>query len=168
MFTSGYGSAPADLELEVPSPAPVTSAPTQQKSGVEAGHILVIEDSTDVRELLAEALQDEGYRVTAVSDALKALVYLRWGSGRTQLPDLILLDLFLPDMDGWTFRRVLLEDPRLAAVPVLVLSGAEELEEHAERLSVAACLSKPVNFPELRTAIRRVLQADSDRTPKPD
>src|SRR5688572_27353229 len=87
----------------------------------DACDILLVEDDNDVREAIAEGLEDAGYQVFAAENGQEALDYL--GSA-PQLPSLILLDLMMPTMDGWQFHEQLSHHPRCAHIPVVVLSAA--------------------------------------------
>ncbi|HVR64777.1 MAG TPA: response regulator [Polyangia bacterium] len=86
-----------------------------------SSYILVVEDDKDLRETLSDALELEGYAAIAVEHGEAALRHLRSGVPH---PCLILLDLMMPVMDGWTFRKALLADPALAAIPVVVMTAA--------------------------------------------
>jgi CheY-like chemotaxis protein len=83
--------------------------------------VLVIEDECDIREALAEALSYEGYEVVMASNGREALRKL----GRGPLPDVILLDLVMPEMSGWEFRQAQVGDPALAGIPVVVVSASD-------------------------------------------
>jgi len=82
--------------------------------------IMVIDDDPDIRSALSEVLQEEGYRVRAVADGREALSSL----SAEELPDLILLDLMMPIVDGWTFRAEQMMNPKLASIPVIVVTAA--------------------------------------------
>jgi CheY-like chemotaxis protein len=82
--------------------------------------ILVIEDDRDIRECMADALEMEGYAVASAGNGREALDRLRRGLR----PDLILLDLLMPVMNGWEFRQVQLADPLLAGIPVVIVSAS--------------------------------------------
>ena len=82
--------------------------------------ILVVEDDPDVRRALTELLASEGYEVAATADGGEALQTLRGGLR----PAVILLDLMMPNCDGWDFRREQLEDPAFATVPVVLVTAA--------------------------------------------
>src|SRR5688572_13333187 len=84
--------------------------------------ILLVDDDNDIRETYGEVLVDEGYQVVLARDGLEALEYLE---GTATLPDLILLDLMMPRMDGNQFRGRQLETPRLADIPVVVISASQ-------------------------------------------
>jgi len=83
-------------------------------------HILVVEDDKDLRESLCEALELEGYASFGVENGQAALKYLETGAR----PCVILLDLMMPVMDGWTFRREMMKDESLATIPVIVMTAA--------------------------------------------
>jgi CheY-like chemotaxis protein len=116
-----------------------------------AGHrpILIVEDDADLREMMAQLLTLEGYRAEAVSNGRDALEYL----SRGPRPDLILLDLMMPVMDGWEFRRRQREDPALAALPVVVLSALDQAR--ALDLGGTAFLKKPLDFDRLLELVRQ-------------
>jgi CheY-like chemotaxis protein len=113
--------------------------------------ILVVEDDSDIREDLAELLRDEGYRVTTAGNGAEALEQLR--SQRT--PCLILLDLMMPVMDGWEFRRRMLADERLARVPTVLLTSAADPQDHAVNLNVADVMTKPIRLDRLYATVDR-------------
>src|SRR5207237_6283463 len=108
--------------------------------------ILIVDDDPDIRDSLGEALREEGYQVTQFSSAREALDYLKGGAGA----DVILLDLFMPDLDGWDFRAEQKNDPRTAGIPVISLSAAGDL------VDVACSLRKPVSVDEIVRAIEGV------------
>ncbi len=117
-------------------------------------HILVVDDDLATREALVLVLGAEGYRVTTAADGLTALDQLRHGD----LPDLIILDLMMPVMDGWHFREEQLDDPRLADIPVIICSAAGRVRERAAALHAAAYLEKPIEPRELAALVRRSLE----------
>jgi CheY-like chemotaxis protein len=83
-------------------------------------YILVVEDDLDLREILCDALRLEGYEVVSAEHGEAALRHLDTGAR----PCLILLDLMMPVMDGWTFRQEILKDASLASIPVVVMTAA--------------------------------------------
>jgi CheY-like chemotaxis protein len=103
--------------------------------------ILVVDDDPDVRDAIVELLEEVGYAVDAASDGLTALARLRAPAP----PSLVLLDLMMPVMDGFEFRVQQLQDPRIAAIPVIVFSSGGDLGEKVARLRVDGCLTKPVD-----------------------
>lgn len=114
--------------------------------------VLVVEDDADIRLALEEILEDHGFRAVGVRHGGEALEYL---SRTEELPCLILLDLMMPVMDGATFREVQMRDPRIASIPVVLLSAYRDLEQRAVGLHAVSVLDKP---PDLRE-LMRVLEA---------
>src|SRR5688572_25347819 len=87
--------------------------------------VLVVDDDDDIREVIELALTKEGYRVATARDGRECLARLR-GSER---PSLVLLDLMMPEMNGWAICRELAKDPELKAVPVVILTGDAQLRD---------------------------------------
>ncbi|HEX9296195.1 MAG TPA: response regulator [Polyangiaceae bacterium] len=115
-------------------------------------YILIIEDDEDVSESLTEMLQEEGHRVVTFGDGRLALDYLRQ---KSILPKLIFLDFLMPHMDGWQFLAEYRKDGRLASLPVVGISGSDEVHEHTASHSLADLLRKPVSLDALLDAIER-------------
>ncbi|MES1210110.1 MAG: response regulator [Pseudomonadota bacterium] len=115
--------------------------------------VLVIEDDTDVRNALAELLSGEGYAVSLTADGGEALDKLRAGLR----PSVILLDLMMPNVDGWDFRRAQLDDPSLAAIPVILLTASgfrpDSMRSEQGRLEM---LPKPVQAHVLLDTLERM------------
>jgi CheY-like chemotaxis protein len=112
--------------------------------------VLIVEDDDDTRRLLAEWLQQEGYQVVEARDGregLTALVGYR--------PNIVVLDLRMPRMDGVQFRRAqrCLHDHLLARVPVVVVSGLDDADRQAAELGVTGVLRKPIDRESLVLAI---------------
>lgn len=103
-------------------------------------HILVVEDDKDLRETLRQALELEGYVTVCAENGQVALRYLATGAK----PCVILLDLMMPIMDGWTFRQELLKDPALAEIPVVVMTAASA--NRAAAAAAEAVLFKPLHM----------------------
>jgi two-component system response regulator MprA len=89
--------------------------------------------------MLHAVLTDEDYEVRTAPDGRQALA-----QAQTWRPDLILLNLMMPDLNGWSFRRAQLTDSSLASIPVVLVSAAYTLELEAEKLGVAAVVPKPM------------------------
>src|ERR1700687_4180315 len=101
--------------------------------------ILVVEDDDAIRGLVSEVLRDDGYDVREATNGVEALDRLR-----DARPDLIVLDLMMPVMDGWAFVEELRRKPGCGAVPIVVTSASHDLPHAAERLStfgVRTCLA---------------------------
>jgi CheY-like chemotaxis protein len=120
---------------------------------VKNGHassILVIEDDPDMRGLLVLMLEDRGHHVVAASDGREGLDVLRH-----ERPDLILLDMKMPVMDGWEFARRYREaepDPS----PIVVMTAAEDPRQRAEEVGAAGWLGKPVELDLLYDTIDQI------------
>ena len=115
--------------------------------------ILLIDDNPVTREAISMILAAAGYCVALASNGADALARLR----EHRLPDLILLDLAMPVLDGQHFRRQQQQDQAIASVPIIVFSGAERAEEEAALLGAAGCLHKPVDPGRLLEAVRGCL-----------
>jgi CheY-like chemotaxis protein len=121
-----------------------------------AKSVLVVDDDWQTRYALKMALEAAGHAVREAVNGEEALVLLRRGP----LPDVILLDMIMPVMNGWEFREQQVRDPRMAAVPVVVFSAAyESAPRAAESLGVARVLQKPVDCGEAVASIADLFEA---------
>ena len=111
-------------------------------------HVLIVEDDEDLREMMAQILTLEGFETATATNGRDALEYLR----RSDAPQLILLDLMMPVMDGWEFQRERSRDPILADVPVVVLSAMDETR--AAGAATHEFLKKPLDFDRLLQLVR--------------
>ena len=109
--------------------------------------VFIIEDDVDTREMLAKFLELEGYRVELASNGRQALDRLSNGAEAS----VILLDLMMPVMDGWEFRRHQAKDNRLKAIPTIVVSAAGR--DRMAQIPADAYLSKPVDMDELLSRV---------------
>jgi CheY-like chemotaxis protein len=100
--------------------------------------VLLVEDHDDTREALQTLLEREGLDVVTATNGREAMAQLRDGVA----PGLIILDLYMPDMDGVAFRRAQLADPTSAGVPVVLLSNGRELGFVARQLGIGLHLPK--------------------------
>ena len=132
------------------------------ESGAAPIEILLVEDDPGDVLITREAFAEHKLRnrLSVLADGVEALAYLR-GEGRyvdRALPDLILLDLNLPRMDGRRLLEILRADPTLARIPVVVLtaSPAEEDFLRGFRLGVDAYVDKPVDFARLVEVVQRI------------
>jgi len=116
---------------------------------------LVIEDDPLLRESLTELLKLNGFRIVEAGDGQTGIKL-----AQSLQPDCILLDLRLPDTDGFAVLRRMKKEEQTAQIPVVVLSGFSRLEDQelALELGAAAYVVKPYNIDELVTQIRRVLE----------
>jgi two-component system chemotaxis response regulator CheY len=110
----------------------------------ESRTVLIVDDDPGVLEVLDLALSAEGYQVILARNGREALdraVAFR--------PDLMLVDLMMPVMDGWQFVRACREKEWSAATPVIILSAARNVEQAANELGVQAVVPKPFNLDHL-------------------
>ncbi len=107
--------------------------------------VLVVDDESDIRQAVAEVLSFEGYQVMVAGDGAEALA-----KARAYRPRLVLLDLMMPRMNGWEFRRAQKRDPEVSGIPVVVLSALG-----AESVDAEGYVGKPFDVDELVSAVRR-------------
>lgn len=110
--------------------------------------ILVVEDNVDIAEVISQALADHRHEVVAVSNGRAALAAID-----QRAPDLVILDLYMPVMDGWTFVRACRE--RAAQAPIIVLSAGRDTAEEQRRIGAEAYLAKPFNVRDLLELVQR-------------
>lgn len=113
--------------------------------------VLVVEDHDNLRDGLVELLRSEGIGVEAAADGAAALAVLRNGLR----PCVIVLDLDMPVMDGYQFRREQIVDPELREIPVIVLSATADAMEFLGGITADAYVQKPADFATLMAAIRQ-------------
>jgi CheY-like chemotaxis protein len=121
--------------------------------------VLLVEDDGDLRDAMADTLEESGYSVAAVANGLECLEWLREAP---RPPSLILLDLMMPVMDGWQFRVEQLKDPRLARIPVVILSAmaSPAVSDDVEHLK------KPVKLQPLLALVARYSGAAAGQAPE--
>jgi CheY-like chemotaxis protein len=112
--------------------------------------LLVVEDDPDIRAMLAQLLEFEGYEVFSAGNGREALERLRQGVR----PVLLLVDLMMPVMDGWQFLEERSHDPELASIPVVVFSGDGSIGNSAG-LPVSGYLRKPIDCNALLETVGR-------------
>jgi len=120
--------------------------------GIKIGkRVLVVDDDASIRELLSTVLEDDGYEVVPAANGEDALaVCARWR------PDVIVLDLMMPVMDGWTFAKRLRERDD---IPIVVLSAANDLERHAKSVGAIEVIGKPFDLDQLIPKVARARNA---------
>jgi two-component system nitrogen regulation response regulator NtrX len=118
-------------------------------------HILVVDDEPDIRTLLKEILEDEGYEVETAENATTARE-----ARRSRRPDLILLDIWMPDVDGITLLKEWTEEGPLPS-PVIMMSGHGTVETAVEatRLGAYDFIEKPLSLAKLLLTLQRALEA---------
>ena len=117
--------------------------------------VLLVEDNADTREMYASFLGAEGFRVLEAEDGLQALCQLAG-----EKPDLMLLDLGLPRLSGVQVLRAIRQQPRLADLPVVVVSGQLDLLNAADEIAADVICPKPCEPEELLRAVRSVLDRE--------
>jgi two-component system phosphate regulon response regulator PhoB/two-component system alkaline phosphatase synthesis response regulator PhoP len=119
------------------------------------GRILVIEDEKTISDLVAEALKRRGYRVESVYDGDSGLFAVE-----TTLPDLVILDVMLPGMDGWEVCRRIRENPSTRGIPVLMLTARRDERDLIAGFDVGAddYMKKPFSVNELAARVRSLLR----------
>jgi two-component system cell cycle response regulator DivK len=114
--------------------------------------ILVVEDDPDNRRIVAKVLSVEGYGVIEATDGIEALA-----QARAERPDLILMDLALPNVDGWEATRRLKSDPETRSIPVVALT-AVAMRGDEEQARAAGCddyLPKPARPAAIRAVVKK-------------
>jgi CheY-like chemotaxis protein len=105
-------------------------------------HILIVEDSPDLQDLLGQLFKSEGYRVSQSMNGQQALDTL---CTMPELPSLILLDLMMPVMDGFAFREKQMQNQKLASIPVIVMTADANPHAKALQLGMENIIKKPIN-----------------------
>ncbi len=114
--------------------------------------VLIVDDDAAVRRMMTRFFGFDGFTVIEADNGQAALAYLRGGGDAS----VILLDLRMPVMDGWAFRREQQNDPSFAHIPVIVLSGADT--ERFHEIEAAATFHKPADMSELLSCVRRLCE----------
>jgi CheY-like chemotaxis protein len=121
--------------------------------GQEGARLLLVEDDQQIGALLEDALADEGYAVRVAVTGREGLAALdEWN------PALILLDLRMPDMDGWAFRAEQRALPGSAGIPVLLMTAFALSPDALEPLAPTAVVPKPFDLDVLLDSVRRCLE----------
>lgn len=116
--------------------------------------ILIVEDDPEARLLYQVALTFEGYEVASASDGVEALVLME-----QRLPDLVVLDLGLPRLDGWSVQQEIAASAVTRQIPIVIVTG---LDVDPNRIDVACVLRKPITMQELVDIVRRCLSSGAD------
>lgn len=120
------------------------------KPGTAANLILLVEDDFVLRSSLSELLIAEGFRVECAADGREALRRL----DRAPAPDLILMDIMLPYLDGFELRAMQKRSPLVSNIPVLVISAYDLDAQSVEELGLPPPFRKPLDVPQLLSKIR--------------
>lgn len=125
--------------------------------------ILIIEDNEDNRDLLSRRLRRHGFDVISAAEGQTGLAMVR-----TESPDLVLLDLNMPDVDGWQVCQMIKSDPQIQHVPIIATT-AHEVPGNRERLLQLGCTdyhTKPIQLPVLLSQIESILRNDAAQARK--
>jgi CheY-like chemotaxis protein len=116
--------------------------------------VLIIEDEADAAELFAEMMRVSGFRVLKTSSSTPALKLIA-----TEKPDIIILDIMMPDVSGLDILRQMRQDPELADIPVVVVSAKSMPADIKIGMEAGAStyLTKPIGFLELKEAVERAM-----------
>jgi CheY-like chemotaxis protein len=120
-------------------------------------HILIVDDDPAIRETIAEVLEDEGYAVEVATNGAEGLAAID-----RALPALVLLDMRMPVLDGWSFARTLRE--RALNLPLVVMTAAQESLQWSQEIAAAAVLAKPFNLDDLLEVVERTFPRTNGAT----
>ncbi len=143
-----------------PAPEGPETTPEHSQSTAAPSRIVVVEDDDDVRDLLSSFLSDEGYQVDAFAAGRPALAHVQ-----RQPPDLVLLDIWLPDIDGYQICREIMERLGAAAPPVIFLTARTETAARVAGLDAGAVdyIPKPFEIDEVVARVRAALRSKAVR-----
>lgn len=113
--------------------------------------ILIVEDDQAIAESLQELLETEGYRVKLAANGHKALEFLRKTPTH---PNLIVLDLMMPQMDGYQFLAEQEMDPKLSLIPVVLMTADGHIEAKTFKIGAKAYLNKPLDIDQVLAAVK--------------
>ncbi len=121
--------------------------------------VLIVDDEMDALLALKVALDAEGYNVSEAKDGYEAIEKVK-----SEIPDVILLDLMIPEIDGFEVCRKLKSDPMLSHIPVIMLTARGEIDDKVEGIEMGAddYVTKPFNLKELKARIKMVLRRNQD------
>jgi DNA-binding response OmpR family regulator len=122
---------------------------------VRPTRVLVVDDDASLRETVRDRLVYQGWDIRTASDGREALGFVR-----QTIPDVMLLDIYMPRMDGLTTLECLRRDPNLSGLPVMVVTSSSRVSDitRAAACNVADYVTKPFSVAELATRIQRVLR----------
>ena len=135
----------------VASPLGLSESSPRESAAMKAARpieVLLVEDDEDLRDAMTDTLSDAGYTCVSAGNGLEAL---EWLSEAPEPPRLILLDLMMPVMDGWQFRKERQKSPELLAIPLVVLCASVNFAGEKD----VECLQKPPQLPVLLALLER-------------
>jgi|SRR5580658_8265675 two-component system nitrogen regulation response regulator NtrX len=130
--------------------------------------VLIIEDDDDGRLTMSQVLHDAGHEVLLAENGVVGLDLLH-GLRDAPRPDIVLLDLMMPDLNGWGFLAAVRSDPVVNRVPIVVITAMGAIDARKKELTGAAfILHKPINLDLLLTTVDRSVHPRSSAPPFPD
>jgi DNA-binding response OmpR family regulator len=114
--------------------------------------ILVVDDDTAILDMISQILQEENYHVITANNGRAAIM-----RAQQEEPRLILLDLMMPEMNGWQVIDELRASPKTRSIPVLLLSARREMAVTAQELGVTSYLEKPFDLDDLLSRVEQIL-----------
>jgi CheY-like chemotaxis protein len=155
-FTLPIGVSAVDGVTTIPTNTSVRQLPelrvnTESSPANPNKTILLVDDEAPIRELLRQQLSAQGYKLREAKDGREAIAEVK-----KQLPDLVILDVKMPEMSGFDVAAVLKHNPQSMSIPIIMLSVEEE-QERGYRLGIDRYLTKPINAQELLDAVRYLL-----------
>lgn len=120
--------------------------------------LLIVDDDEDIVDTVRMVLSRRGWQVEAAPDGAVGLERLRGGLH----PEVVLLDLMMPGINGWQFCEELRREPALSQIPVVVISGAGDVGEKARSIGAVGHLRKPFELSELYEAVESATSAGSE------
>lgn len=125
-----------------------------------ATHILIVDDDPEVLQVTGAMLQKRGYEVSLAVNGLRALEKIK-----IQRPDLILADVLMPEMDGYTFYKELKNNPVTNNIPVLIITGRGKMEDSFKVMGVDGFISKPFSTEDLADEVTHILTIAKTKLP---
>jgi two-component system chemotaxis response regulator CheY len=124
--------------------------------------VLVVDDEPTIRELIADTLRESDFQVEVASNGVEALAVMhRW------VPDVVVLDLMMPRLDGTGFTELMRLNPQFASVPVLLVTAAYGAQQAAAQVGARAWLSKPFELDHLVAEVTRLAGAPAQALQQP-
>lgn len=128
-----------------------------------AQKILIVDDDLDTLQLVGTTLERQNYEILAAQDGEQGLEM-----ATREIPDLILLDIMMPKMDGYEVTRRLRSNPETASIPIIMFTAKAQVEDKVEGLEAGAddYLTKPTHPTELVARVKAVLKRSQNRVPQ--
>ncbi len=154
-ISTAFSALSSDLQHEVPSSQPPEQ--TLDDNQEQSHRILVVDDDRSIRLLLANAFRREDYEIQQAADGMQAIEICR-----RRMPDLILMDAIMPEMDGFDACQAIRDIPHGADIPVLMITGLEDEDSIVRAFSSGATdyISKPINFSVMKQRVARLIKAN--------